>query len=433
MKKSLWNGLSYVMDMSLKMTPSPEKEELRSLLDAYSVTPPRLTREEFLLFAKDWVQEEKLESLLKGFDEKRVTMEEFIMWAIPPVAPPVVKPKIDLLAEFDRFETTKKDLLVLSAIRSYRSIVKPFLAWLMDKGIPATDVTESVIMEYIHKREEEKRKKYAAGAVMSIFRHIKSFFSWLYDVRVLDFHPLDRLKIKEVKGSPEIFNIVVKEGELISSEVDPIYNTLYTHPDRFADWRRLEIEIRILRESGLRPIHALKLKFRDIDLERKVIWYDRIRKYERVRKHMPYRETRISNILVKRIITYLEKHSETTLEDKVFTEYDSHGLYVKLKHLRVVGGLPRLYPYMFRYSFCTLIVCVLPKEEMWTELTGDTPSTLRKHYARRLAVDYDEAGLHSYDDIIKIVFNNEGILEGEIPLNRPVGRPRKRQAFILPE
>lgn len=86
MKKSLWNGLSYVMDMSLKMTPSPEKEELRSLLDAYSVTPPRLTREEFLLFAKDWVQEEKLESLLKGFDEKRVTMEEFIMWAIPPVA-----------------------------------------------------------------------------------------------------------------------------------------------------------------------------------------------------------------------------------------------------------------------------------------------------------------------------------------------------------
>ena len=417
-----------------KMITNPEKKELRTLLEAYSATPARVTREEFLLYAKDWVpDEEKLKSLLKSFDEGRVTMEEFIMWGIPPVAPPAVKPKIDLLAEFDRFEATKKDLLALSSIRSYRSVIKPFLAWLTDKGIPATDVTEPILMEYIHDREEEKGEKYAVGAVMSIFRHIKSFFAWLYDVRVLDSNPLDRLKIKGVKGSPDIFNIVVEERELISSEVNPIYNTLYTHPDRFADWRRFEIEIRILRETGLRPIHALKLEFQDIDLERKVIWYDRIRKYERVRKHMPFRETRTSDILVKRINTYLEMHPEITPGDKVFTEYDPHGFYQKFMRLRVVGGIPRIYPYMFRYSFCTLIVCVLPKEEMWTEYTGDTPSTLRKHYARRLSVEYDEGGLHSYDDIIRIVFNNEGILEGEIPSKRPVGRPRKRQAFILPE
>ena len=73
---------------------NPKKKELRTLLEAYSATPPRVTREEFLLFAKDWVDEEKLKSLVKGFDEGRVTMEEFIMWGIPPVAPPVVKPKM---------------------------------------------------------------------------------------------------------------------------------------------------------------------------------------------------------------------------------------------------------------------------------------------------------------------------------------------------
>jgi len=427
-RMSLSSGLNCGTDTNLKkMSHSPEKEELSKLVDAYSEN--RINRGEFLLFAKEWIPEQKLKSLLMGLDEGRVTKEEFLLWGIPHVA---VIPHVDFLDAFATFEETKKDLMTPNTIRTYGYLVKPFLLWLIEEEITVADVTESVLMRYIHAREEERGKKYATGTVSSISRHVKAFFSWMYDERRIPFHPLARLKVKEAKGSPEIFNIAVEKGLLVSSEVNPIYNTLYTHPDRFTDWRRLEIEIRILRESGLRPIHALRLEFQDIDLERKVIWYDRIKKYERTRKYMPLYETRISDILVKRLETYLKLHPEITARDRVFTEFDSKGLLDKLKHLRKVGEIPHLYPYMFRYSFCTLIVCVLPKEEMWTEYTGDTPTTLRKHYARRLAVEYDEGGLSSYSDIINVVFNSEGLLEEEIPPKRRPGRPRKRQAFILP-
>lgn len=420
--------------------------EIETLLKLYKER--RMSKEKFIARAPFGVPKDAFSDLIDDYDAGVITDEEFIsiargMMAIPPtverIAPP---PEVDLLEQWDIFERTKSPLVTKSRLDSYRLRIKPFLEWLTERGIPANEVKESTVMEYIHWREEEYDEKYKASYVQTIRREIKIFFGWLEAERVFDLNPLRRMKIKKLKGSPETFHIKVEHGKLVFSEMNPIYEALFTHPNRFNDWRRVELEIRLMRETGLRGEHARLLQFGDINLEIKdyegipcggVISYARIEPFKRPPKYMPTIPTPISPLFGKRLETYFKMHPEVGLEDSIIYQA-ARGVQKKLKKLRTLSGVPyTVTPKKFRKAFATLLVNIEPKAAIWSQLTGDDVGTLTEYYAdRTLAITYSGMGLKGYADIVNLIFASEGMLEEEIQPKRPVGRPRRKQAFILP-
>ena len=415
--------------------------EIETLLRLYKER--KIDKERFIAYAPAEIPKDTLSKLINDYDAGIVSDEEFIsiihgIMVRPPAVPPKV---IDLLEQWDRFERTKYPDII-KRIDVHRAYTVPFLKFVTEKGIPATDVTESAVMEFIHDREREREIKYAAATIQGYRRYIKIFFGWLEGERVLDVNPLGRMKIKKLKGSPETFHIVVEHGKLLFSELNPIYEALYTHPDRFRDWRRVEIELRLLRETGLRGEHARLLQYGDINLKIKdfkgiscggVISYSRIKPYERPPKLMPKIPTLISPLFANRLETYLELHPEIGLDEPIFYQR-ARGLQRKFIKLRVWAGVPyKVIPKKFRKAFATLLVNIEPKAAMWTQLTGDKVDTLMDYYADdTLAIEYEGMGLKGYGDIINIIFGAEGLLEEEIPPKSQVRR-LGRQAFILPK
>ncbi|GAH93422.1 unnamed protein product, partial [marine sediment metagenome] len=252
----------------------PEKEEFNRLLDSYA--DGRISREVFRLVAKDWIPEEKLDSLLKEFDEGRISKEEFIMWGLPPVpvAPPGVplEPEVDFLDAYKVLMGTKRwEALSKSSKKSYKYFVEPFLEYLMKKGIrKVSEITELDFDDFVHIREKEwmeylkkagkKVEPYSDASVGHYCRVTKSFFSWmrkhyLRDLyrrldlvgKLIPVHPFEFMECPVSQGIPDIFEIQVEDGILVESEVNIIWNALYTHPGSVRDWKRFEIELRILR------------------------------------------------------------------------------------------------------------------------------------------------------------------------------------------
>lgn len=419
--------------------------EIEALLRLYKER--KIDKERFIAYAPAGIPKDTLSDLIDDYDAGIVSDEQFItiihgIMARPPVPPPKV---IDLLELWETFEKTKyPDVIKKKSMDIYRYYIVPFLEWVTRRGIHPADVTESAVMEFVHEHERERDRKYAAATIQNYRRCIKIFFGWLDDERVLDVNPLKRMKIKKLKGSPETFDIVVEHGKLLFSEMNPIYEALYTHPGRFRDWRRVELEVRLMRETGLRGIHATMLEFRDMNLKIKdfggiscggVISYSRIKPYESPPKLMPKIPTLISPLFAKRVETYLKLHPEIGLDEPIFYHKGARGLQKRLKKLQVWAGVPyKVIPKKFRKAFATLLVNIEPKAAMWRQLTGDSVDTLTEYYADdTLAIEYDGMGLTGYGDIVNIIFGAEGILEEEIPPKRPVGRPPGRQKFILPE
>lgn len=453
------------------MSPHPEREELRKLLDSYIAG--KISREEFFLFAKDFApDEEKLKSLVKGFDEGRISKEEFIMWGTPPVpvAPPPafpLEPEVDFLDAYRVFTGTKPyEDYSLSYKRGFKYFARPFLEYLVEEGIrKVSEITELDFDRFLHIREgewmkhlEEMGKKvepYSKASVGSYCRATKAFFSWmrkhyLRDLyrrlgllgKIIPVHPFEFMECPTSQGTPDIFGINVEEGVLVESEVNLIWDKLFTHPESVKDWRRMVIGLRILRETGLRPVHALRLEWGDIDTERRIIWYDRIRRFVKRKKGLPFIpeiETPISKLLAKEVKTFIEER-DVSPGSRIYAEYDTAGL---AKKIRVWRTRVRLNPftlsgvlfhaYMFRDSYATFACNILTHPDDWKRWCGDDPETLRLHYVvPRMAHVYRDMGLEKFpDDMINMVFEQEGVLEAERP--RRVGRPRKRQAFILPE
>ena len=101
-------------------------------------------------------------------------------------------------------------------------------------------------------------RKFKAAYRAAIINENKTFFNWLVHIskpKGLTVSPLDGVVAEQYKTIIETFGIEVEHGKLVFSEMDPIYEALYTHPDRFVDWRLVEIEIRLMRETGLRGEH----------------------------------------------------------------------------------------------------------------------------------------------------------------------------------
>jgi integrase len=451
------------------MSPHPEREELRKLLDSYIAG--KISREEFFLFAKDFaLDEEKLKSLVKGFDEGRISKEEFIMWGTPPVpvAPAFpLEPEVDFLDAYGVFIGTKLyEDYSLSYKRGFKYFIKPFLEYLLEEGIhKVSEITELDFDRFLHIREGEwmkhleeigkKVEPYSKASVGNYCRHTKAFFSWmrkhyLRDLyrrlgllgKIVPVHPFEFMDCPTSQGIPDIFGINVVKGVLVESEVNLIWETLFSRPESIEDWRRIVIELRILRETGLRPVHALRLEWGDIDTKRRIIWYDRIRRFVKRKKGLPFIpeiETPISSLLAKEVKSFIEER-DVSLGSKIYTEYDTAGLGRKIRDWRTRVGLKPFafsgvlfHAYMFRDSYATFVCNILPHPDDWKRWCGDDPETLRLHYVvPRMAHVYRDMGLEKFpDDVMKMVFEQEGVLEAERP--RRVGRPRKKQAFILPE
>ena len=292
-------------------------------------------------------------------------------------------------------------------------------------------------------------RKFKAAYRAAIINENKTFFNWLVHIskpKGLTVSPLDGVVAEQYKTIIETFGIEVEHGKLVFSEMDPIYEALYTHPDRFVDWRLVEIEIRLMRETGLRGEHARMLQFRDIYLDVKsyadwscggIVTYDRIKPEELAPKFMPAISTPISPLLASRIERYL-KDFKPDMTAPIFYQRTGDGFLVKMKKLRGWAGISytaKVLPKIFRKAFATLLCNTEVKDyAIWTQLTGDSIPTLMKKYVRGdLRAEYAAMGLNSYDDVLNIIFASEGLLEEEIAPKRRVGRPRKRQAFILPE
>lgn len=422
--------------------------QIETLLRLYK--EKKIDKERFLSYSPAGIPKDTLSSLIDDYDADLISDDEFIDIihgiARPPVevVPPPPK-EIDLLEQWKRFERTKYPVVITTkkSMDAYRFYTLPFLEWLTKKTIPAVDVTESIVMEFIRERESERDKEYSPSTIQDYRRHIKIFLGWLEDERVLDKNPLKRMKIKKIKGTPDTFHIRVEHGKLIFSEMNPIYEALYTHPDKFRDWRRVELEIRLMRETGLRTEHARLLQFRDITLGLKeykgiscggVISYSRIKPLEKAPKYMPKIPTLISSLFAKRIETYLTMHPEIGKDELVFTDTRRWFQRILAERLRVWAKTPyRIYPKKFRKAFATLLINIEPKASMWKQLTGDNPDTLYDYYADdTLTIEYEGMGLKGYEAIINLIFQNEGLLEEEEPVKRPVGAPRKRAPFTLP-
>ena len=416
--------------------------EIETLLKLYK--EKKISKERFIAYAPAGIPKETFSDLIDDYDAGIVSDEDFIsishgMAALPPG---VVAPRIiDLLEQWDRFEKTKKKFITPARLDTYRFRIRPFLVWLSERGISAWDVTQSLLMEYIDERETEREAEYKPSTIQAIRREIKIFFQWLDDEIKEYGTPLKRMKIKKIKGSPDTFHIRVEYGKLVFSEMNPIYEALYTHPDRFRDWWRIELGIRLMRETGLRTEHARRLQFRDINTDIEtykgircggLVSYSRIRvPFERPPKYMPKISTLISPLFGKRIETYLRRHPEVKEDDDLFG-IGSRDFQKALHKLRVWAGVSyRVYPKKFRKGFATLLVNIEPKPALWKQLTGDSVDTLSDYYAdETLGMEYEGMGLKGYADIINIIFDDEGRREEEEA--RHVGRPRKRQAFILP-
>jgi len=483
--------------------------EIETLLKLYK--EGKIDKERFIAYAPAGIPKDIFADLIDDFDAGKISDKDFIsiakgMIAVPPPVKAPPPEAIDLFEMWRIFERTKTESGVVKDISKYRYVIKPFLSWLIETGLPADKVTPSKVMDFIREYERImnisralKKKydltpaevgivkeaikayyvdkcskeevemmlepvpnseyvakevialceylpedlKYSPSYVQTIRKDIKTFFGFLEEEIEGFKNPLARMKIGKMRGSPDTFNIEVEHGKLVSSEMNPIYEALYAHPHRFDDWRRVELGIRLMRETGLRFEHAKLIQFADIILTKKeygkipcggVVTYTRLKPFERPRKRLPRITTPISPLFAKRITTYLEIHPEITPTEPLFA-VRLRAFEDQLTKLRVLGDIPyRIYPKKFRKAFGTLIVNIEPKPAMWTQLTGDSTDTLWEHYADdTLSIVYDGMGLKGYADIVNLIFGAEGLLEMEKPPKRPVGRPRKKQAFILPE
>ena len=274
-----------------------------------------------------------------------------------------------------------------------------------------------------------------------------------------------------------------KKPKWFYSEVNLIYKWIYDN--KIGDWRRFEILIRILRETGLRLAHATQLKWKNMLYDQKppVITYIDIK--ERGGKKVPDEPTPMSPLLAKRIADYIaiekERGEEEGFEDFVFRldigmgkrsltmkptgrylKIGSGSFQVILKKIRRRGvrvtadsqgtkvikpfqeapGYERrkikicpLYSYMFRYSIGTLYENILPTPSDKEAFFGDKPDTIKQYYAHPGFRQYYKEGLEktvpTRDDVVTMIFCNEGLYTDESPYCHRKPGPKKDTFHIL--
>lgn len=231
------------------------------------------------------------------------------------------------------------------------------------------------------------------------------------------------------------FNIDVVRGKLVFSELNAIYDALYTHPSSFrpaGQWRGVELTIRLLRETGLRVKHAFYVEFRDIDLKVKettygrcggVITFGRIRReYQKESKQMPSAKIQmpISPLFAKRIEEYKDIFGVQEDDRLCYQGYKQFSQQMQaLRSFVNVAEYPGLIytekttGNLFRKAYATLIVNIQTNDPwLLTELTGDSFTRLKKNYVSDgMRAEYMAMGIDTYEDIVLKVFNQEGMDE----------------------
>lgn len=400
-------------------------------------------------------------------------------------------PIIDLNRFFEEYVSTgtRTGKFHTTHVRSLNSQLPRFFNWLAKNDIHPSDLTSTDLDRHIQE----------VGAFRpTTAKVVKAFWRWLEREKDVPIHASIRtLKVEIAKGAEEYYRVFISDlkpeipksqkgvrkfptkgwvqispTKWFYSELNLIYSTLYEHSDMFDDWRRLEICLRVLRETGMRWVHARWVQWSDIDFLGKehggvpVIDYRKIYPKVLKGKHLPIYPTPISPLLARRINEYRTNWRSPAIEaddtyifmfkltrnDKLTPTSDyrpffgreaSNNIYHILYRIRDVGRFAKCFERadassicplclsMFRHSRATLLGNILPSDRDLELYFGDEPSTIKAHYRAAGLIDYYRSiGLSSYDDILTKVFSNEGLYLDEEPEGK-LKRGRKKTTFTV--
>lgn len=473
------------------MIAKPQIDEFIGLRNKYLETGEKKYRDECLRLAAYRGVPEKLvvDFLDKAIDEKFFKTE-------------LGYPEINLMEKLEEMIAHNLNYGIIQPLRARQ------LKWMLQypvqyferQGIHPYDIGDEEITAFI-KDYEQKRRKELKDPSYKIDPHpwvkaLKQFLNYLerdptfirYKKILIPTRRKKEEKKKEYlrvfisKPKPTVPSFQVGEREFpdegwveiaddtwFYSEMNSVYNTIYDNYTLFDDWKRLEILLRLKRESGLRQEHARHLQWRDILYDRPDprIIYDRLEEISVVRgkKYLPSIPTPISDLLAKRIKIYREEHKKAPYNEPgdsnlfklmlttLVTPSEEYNDFGRLRYfeeitarIRAVGGFQfckeklkdpsiKLFPFcqkMFRWSLGTLYVNIIPDVPEIEQLFGDQYETIKAYYARTGLKDYyKRIGLNSHRDIVTNIFNNEGLREGDMPYGKlKVGRKPKGLVIV---
>jgi len=250
--------------------------------------------------------------------------------------------------------------------------------------------------------------------------------------------PKRRYEIETKPEPPEIFGVALDSRKrLIKEKCDmcKLYNCIRSKKIG-RDPELLEICIRILRETGLRPIFAYKLQWGDFTKEPvayvgKTPIYQlklgRLRDFVVGKKGLPYKDMFISGLLGKKILKYRQKNPDITDRFMVFSgvklfnwgkEYYANVLMAEQITKSVLVPLSeacgvKVRAEKFRDSYFTLMLDALniSEDDSFNRWTGDLRSTAASHYeAVTGAIQLPEScsgGKMNYSEIVAYIFDKE--------------------------
>jgi integrase len=444
------------------MVTAKDVDELVKLRDS-AARGAREALRRYNEIAQDFIYARQNPQLIRFFDDflaSRVSEEKFRQG--------IGFPKLPLEEYFDQFIEQKRTKNTLS--REYekqlRFQIPRFIAWMEERGIHPSDLTRADIETHVLEK---------GANLASTSAPVKAFFRWIAREKDIPIKgSVAQLTVETRKEEDMYYRIFIdstkttpvsqfglrtfpEEGWVLIreqpplwfySEVNLVYSTIHRYWKRWEDWERLEIINRIWRETGLRIEHSLYLRWQDVDFTGNehggipCIDYKGIKKYERLHKNMPSIESPISPLLSARIANYLRMYKpplgecivQSKRASRVYRSIRLYGGFSACRKSKVEHYRPTTTPYcpkMFRHSFATLICNLVGVQdsEIWQRF-GDLPGRVRMTYSTPGLVKYYEGiGLRTFDDILKVVFSNEGLYENEKPstLEEVPGEVKKRR------
>ncbi len=239
----------------------------------------------------------------------------------------------------------------------YKDIVK-FIIWAEERLLLPKEITLSQIERYqskIAKQLNKKGKNLQANSQCRILTAIKAFFSYLAKVKYLEFNPATEIEFPKQGARLPKHILTHKEVELIIKQID--ISSVYGLRDKAI--------LELLYSTGLRRAELAKLKLKDIDLSRGMLFV-RSGKGGKDRC-IPLGERALAWVEIyitqsrEKLLSYREKHSlEGEVEELFINRYGEAfkigGVATVIKYYIKLAEIPEGSCHMFRHTMATLML-----------------------------------------------------------------------------
>ena len=258
-----------------------------------------------------------------------------------------------------------------NTIEVYMTAVRVFDSWLQDRGLTPTldELTRANVRDW---SAEMLGNGAAVGTVLTRFRPLKSFCSWLVREEILDRSPLEGMPLPKVPEKP---TRVLSDDELIKLIKTCAGSGFYA--------RRDEAILRVLIECGVRAseLCAMRTEELDLDAQQAVV-------------HGKGRKTRLiyfGNKTTRALDRYLRERRRHPQADSPYLWLSHRGAlsYNGLRRIvdkrAALAGIGHVHPHMFRHTAAADFLQAGGQERDLMRIMGWSSSSMLARYGSATA------------------------------------------------